>query len=100
METNTGVGDPNKIIHDDDLEYISMTNIDTTTNMVTNMESINELELQESLFITSLHNGVLASRLIYNNNSNANLNNNNFNRNEEFGAKKHSQTNENTTAIH
>lgn len=96
LETNTGVGDPNKIIHDDDLEYISMTNIDTTTNMVTNMESINELELQESLFITSLHNGVLASRLIYNNNNNTNLNIN-INRNDEFGTKKHSG--ENTTTI-
>lgn len=52
---------------DDDGELISMTQIDTTTNMVTNMESINELELQESLFITSLQNGILASHIIHNN---------------------------------
>lgn len=37
-------------------EMISMTNVETTTNMVTNLESINEIELQESLFITSLQN--------------------------------------------
>lgn len=45
--------------NDNDNECISMTLIDTTTNMVTNLESINEAELQESLWATSQRNELM-----------------------------------------
>lgn len=49
---------------DEDGECISMTVLDTTTNLVTNLESINEAELQESLLVTSVHNGIYANRVL------------------------------------
>lgn len=48
----------------DDVE-ISMTVLDTTTNLVTNVESINEFELLESLMVTSVNcNGIYANRVL------------------------------------
>lgn len=41
-----------------------MTVLDTTTNLVTNMESINEFELLESLMVTSVRNGIYANRVL------------------------------------
>lgn len=42
----------------------SVTMLETTTNLVTNLESINEIELQESLLVTSIRNGVYANRVL------------------------------------
>lgn len=42
-----------------------MTVLDTTTNLVTNVESINEFELLESLMVTSVNcNGTYANRVL------------------------------------
>ena len=52
--------------NDDDVEgeCISMTMLDTTTNLVTNMESINEADLQEGLLMTCVRNGIYAGRIL------------------------------------